>query len=187
MISNLQNWLEVFLFTLGLWGILIVLIFAFFHPSLEFPAAIFLFFLMVGFTQSLMLSILLLMLAHTGGFALTYYLFRKVPLFNPRHPNMVNLLQRAKHWYTNKAEWQHILVMSLPLVYTYPLRFYWTKQQSSFFTYLIKMVLMYSLLYLWNVLLYQWIQDITSESPSILISIFFFCFAVMIYRVRKVL
>jgi membrane protein YqaA with SNARE-associated domain len=185
MISNILIWLDMALLTLGLWGVFAIILFAFLHPSLEFPAAIFLFVMMMGLTEDLFLSLSLLILSHTLGSALTYYLCLYLPSFQSFSPKMMRLIENSVHWYNKKSEWQHILVMSLPLVYTYPLRLYWTRKQSSFYFYMIKMLIMYSLLYLWNVIIYIFIQDIYNESPSLILTIFFVGFAMIIYQIRK--
>jgi hypothetical protein len=67
-------------------------------------------------------------------------------------------------WIATQRTWKHILVISMPLTYTYPLRIGWTIHHTSFRSYIIQASLIYAFFYVGNFLLYigyiQWVEGV---------------------------
>lgn len=183
MLDSFIESLPEFIISLGLWGYLTLCIFAVLHPMIEAPAALILMTLMTLYTHSVFQSIMILSIFHFIGFLLIFFLVHRLNLLSLFKNKQRYSFPKVKAWYDSKKEWQHIFVMGLPLIYTYPLRFYWTLKTKSLLPFLFKMTIIYTIMYLGNLLMYYgyfFILERFVTNEGLLLGMIFFAF--IIYR-----
>jgi len=151
--SFIQSLPELFL-SFGIWGYMLLCLFAILHPVIEAPAALILMTVMTLYTNSVFESIFVLSLFHFIGFLIIYWLIHQANSLSFFEKMKRFSFPKVKTWYDSKQEWQHIFVMGLPLIYTYPLRVYWTLKTKSLTSFLVKMIAIYTLMYLGNLMMY---------------------------------
>jgi len=154
MLDSFIELLPQFFLSLGLWGYLILCLLAILHPIIEAPAALILMTIMTVYTSSVFESIFILSIFHLIGFLLIYLFIHRFKSSTLFKNNTRFSFPKVKAWYDSKKEWQHIFVMGLPLIYTYPLRIYWTLKTKSLLSFLGKMTVMYTIMYLGNLMMY---------------------------------
>lgn len=154
MLDSFIESLPQFFLSVGLWGYLILCLLAILHPIIEAPAALILMTIMTVYTNSVFESIFILSLFHLIGFLLIYLFIHRFKSSTLFKNNTRFSFPKVKAWYDSKKEWQHIFVMGLPLIYTYPLRIYWTLKMKSLLSFLGKMTVIYTIMYLGNLMMY---------------------------------
>jgi hypothetical protein len=138
----------------GMWGYFILCLLAILHPIIEAPAALILMTIMTLYTNSVFASIFILSFFHFIGFILIYLFIHRFKSSSLFKTNTRLSFPKVKAWYESKKEWQHIFVMGLPLIYTYPLRMYWTLKTKSLHSFLGRMTVIYTIMYIGNLLMY---------------------------------
>jgi hypothetical protein len=176
-----QEWI----LTLGLAGVLVVFILAIFHPTIEGPAALLLLTVLTILVDSIWLASLILLLGFSIGFSLFYVLVHYLHQKNNSYLERLTPTKKAIEWVKQQPTWKHIIVIGMPLVYTYPLRIAFTIQHKKFIPFWKETFLQYSFLTIANLFLYFGIiQFIFWDLPLEIISVILFSIAIGIYLIR---
>jgi hypothetical protein len=171
--------------TLGLTGVLLIFLLAILHPTVEGPAALLLLTVLTILVDSVWLASLILLIGFAIGFSLFYYLVHFLYDKYGQRLERFSPTQKALQWVKDQPTWKHILVIGMPLVYTYPLRIAFTIQHKKFFPFWIETLMQYSFLTLANLLLYVGIIELIFWNlPIELISMLLFILAIGIYLIR---
>ena len=178
---SFQNWV----LTLGFAGIFIIFILAILHPTLEGPAALLLLTILTILIDSVWLASLFLLFGFTIGFSLFYILVHYVHRKAHSPLERLSPTRKAIMWVKQQPTWKHILVIGMPLVYTYPLRIAFTIQHKTFFPYWWQTFLQYTFLTIGNLLLYVGvIEFVFWDLPLWIISLILILLSISIYLVR---
>jgi hypothetical protein len=183
MLDSFIQSLPEFFLSFGIWGYMFLCLLAILHPVIEAPAALILMTVMTLYTNSVFESIFVLSLFHFIGFLFIYWLIHKGNSLSFFEKMKRFSFPKVKAWYDSKREWQHIFVMGLPLIYTYPLRVYWTLKTKSLPSFLVKMIAIYTLMYLGNLMMYWgyfFVLEKVITNQGILILFIFIAF--IVYR-----
>jgi hypothetical protein len=144
------------------WVVFFLAILACLHPLIEFPAGIISFTLLATYWQNVWFAFIFLYAWHVVGLAFVYSLLKKLTPLTKAIQRKFPLTQKAMAWIATQQTWKHILVIGMPLTYTYPLRIGWTIHHTSFKHYIVQASLMYAFFYVGNFLLYfgfiQWVE-----------------------------
>jgi hypothetical protein len=169
----------------GWWGFLILAMLAFFHPTFEAPTAIFLLILMTIFIGNPWLAALVLLGFHTLGFIFYYYLLHAL------HKKSGYILKRFRvsHisllWLKQQPTWKHIVVIGMPMVYTYPLRVAFTLNHTNIGVYAWQTLAQYLVLYIGNMLMYQLgVVFLNLDIPLWQIALLLALIAISIYTIK---
>lgn len=185
MLENLWLLFEVWILSLGVMGILIVFILGFLHPTLEGPAAILLLTILTIFLGNVWFASLLLWLVYTLGFTCFYFFIHWLHKKTNKVVERFTPTKKAIDWVSRQPTWKHILVIGMPLVYTYPLRIAFTIQHQNFYAFFWQTFLQYGVLTIGNLLLYfGMIQLVFFNLPIWLISIFLIAISIGIYLIK---
>jgi hypothetical protein len=185
MLETLWLTLEQWVLSLGMTGIMVVFLLAVFHPTVEGPAAIFLLTLLTILIDSVWLASLVLLIGFSIGFSFFYFLVQYLHLKNNTHLERFTPTRKALAWVKEQPTWKHIIVIGMPLVYTYPLRIAFTIQHKTFLPFWKETFLQYSFLTLANLFLYFGIIEfIFLDLPLEIISVILFMVAIGIYLIR---
>jgi hypothetical protein len=185
MLETLWLSFEQVVLSIGFAGIIVIFLLAIFHPTVEGPTALLLLTILTILVQSVWIASLMLLIGFTIGFSIFYFfvhfLYRqygdKLDRFSPT--------KKALQWVKDQPAWKHILVIGMPLVYTYPLRIAFTIQHKKFFPYWMQTLLQYTFLTLANLLLYFGIIELIFwDLPIEIISVLLFMIAIGIYLIR---
>jgi hypothetical protein len=184
----LLTWLEsisLFLIDHQFYFVMIILILCIFHPILEAPTSIILVTFLALIVGSPLTAILILLPFNLIGFYLFYLLIHDVKkryfYLLPKQA----MIDKALLWIEKQPQWKHIIVIGLPLLYTYPLRIGWTIKQTKIIPYLGKMMLIYGVMYVGNIALYYGgFLASTSILTTILFGVGLLLFAIFIYRIK---
>lgn len=185
MLETLWLSFEQWVLSIGFAGIIIIFSMAILHPTVEGPAALLLLTILTILVESIWLASLILLTGFIIGFSffyfLVHFLYRKygqtLERFSPT--------KKALQWVKDQPTWKHILVIGMPLVYTYPLRIAFTIQHKRFFPFWIETLLQYTFLTFANLLLYFGIIEfIFLDLPIEIISILLLVIAIGIYLIR---
>ena len=168
------------------WVLCLLALFAILHPLIENPAGILMFTFLTTYWQSPGTAFLYLYSFHLLGLALFYRLIHHTFLpFSRWLITRYPLTQSVLDWIKNQPAWKHILVISMPLVYTYPLRIGWTKNHRSFTRYMVQAAVIYGLFYVGNVLLYiGFLNVLEGIIPVWMFVIILTVTAILIYRIK---
>ena len=185
MLETLWLSFESWVLSIGFAGIIIIFLIAVLHPTIEGPAALLLLTILTILVESVWLASLILLIGFAIGFSFFYYLVHFLYDKYGQTLNRFSPTQKALQWVKNQPTWKHILVIGMPLVYTYPLRIAFTIQHKKFFPFWIETLMQYSFLTLANLLLYFGIIELIFWNlPIELISILLFFLAIGIYLIR---
>jgi hypothetical protein len=191
MLDTFFESLPELILSLGLWGFFILCLFAILHPIIEAPAALILMTLMTLYTNSIFESIFILYIFHFFGFILIYLFIHRLKFSTLFKSNTRFSFPKVQSWYDSKKEWQHIFVMGLPLIYTYPLRIYWTLKIKSFISFIGKMTVIYTIMYMGNLMMYWGYvlvleRFITNQGVFLAMLIFvYLIYRLGAYKIRK--
>jgi hypothetical protein len=170
----------------GMVGIIIILIIAFFHPTFEAPAAILLLTILSILLGSPWLASIFLLASFSAGFSLFYLL---VHLFHRKSGfwlNRFHLSAKALRWVKAQPTWKHILIIGMPLVYTYPLRVAFTINHKNFWPYFFQTLGQYLVLTVGNLLMYFGIIEIIFLNlPWWVITVILAGIAILIYSIKQ--
>ena len=146
------------------WVVFSLAVFACLHPLIEFPAGILSFTLLATYWNNVWFAFIFLFSWHIVGLSLVYIILKHLTPFTQAIQRKFPLTQKAMTWIATQRTWKHILVISMPLTYTYPLRIGWTIHHTSFRSYIIQASLIYAFFYVGNFLLYigfiQWVEGV---------------------------
>jgi hypothetical protein len=170
----------------GIWGIAFILLLTFFHPTFEAPAAILLLTLLSVLLQSVWWATLLMLIAFTLGFLWFYWLVHALHKRSGFALNRFKISQQALKWVNAQPTWKHILVIGMPLIYTYPLRVAFTLNHRNLKDYALQTFAQYVVLSIGNLVLYfGLIQIIFLNAPWWVPSFVLTGFGILIYLIRK--
>jgi hypothetical protein len=146
------------------WVVFSLAVLACLHPLIEFPAGIFSFTLLATYWNNVWFAFLFLFSWHVVGLAFVYAILKQLTPFAHVIQRKFPLTQKAMAWIATQQTWKHILVIGMPLTYTYPLRIGWTIHHTSFLKYIVQASLIYAFFYVGNFLLYvgfiQWVEGV---------------------------
>lgn len=155
------------------------------HPLIEFPAGIISLTILATYWNNVWLAFLFLYGWHLVGLALLYLMLKKLTPFTHMIHRRFPLTKNAITWIGKQPPWKHILVIGMPLTYTYPLRIGWTIHHYSFQRYMLQASCIYAFFYVGNFLLYigfmQWVEGII---PLWLLLGSLFCLSILIYAIK---
>jgi|GEM_PF-833381 len=185
MLENLWITFEVWILSLGTIGMVLVFTLACLHPTLEGPAAILLLTILTIFLDNVWLASILLWLAYTIGFCMFYFLIHWLHQKSNRVVETFKPTKKAIEWVKRQPTWKHIVVIGMPLVYTYPLRIAFTIGHQKFFPFFWQTFLQYGVLTVGNLLLYFGvIQLIFLDLPIWIVSIILAIVSISIYLIK---
>jgi hypothetical protein len=185
MLENLWLTFEVWILSLGTVGVLMVILLAVLHPTLEGPAAILLLTVLTIFLDDVWLASAILWVAYTIGFTFFYYFIHWLHQKTNKVVERYVPTRKAIEWVHRQPTWKHILVIGMPLVYTYPLRIAFTIQHKKFYPFFWQTFLQYGVLTVGNLLLYFGVmQLIFFNLPIWIISILLAGVSIGIYLIR---
>ena len=185
MLENLWLTFEFWVLSLGSIGIVIVLVLALLHPTLEGPAAILLLTILTIFLNNVWLASSLLWIAYTIGFCLFYLLVHWLHQKSNRLVERYTPTKKAIDWVKSQPTWKHIVVIGMPLVYTYPLRIAFTIRHQKFFPFFWQTFLQYGVLTIGNLLIYFGVmQLIFFDLPIWIISVVLAILSIGIYLIK---
>lgn len=185
MLENLWLTFEVWVLSLGSIGMLIVLLLALLHPTLEGPAAILLLTILTIFFGDVWVASGVLWIAYTVGFTFFYYVIHWLHQKTNKVVERFTPTKKAIEWVRRQPTWKHILVIGMPLVYTYPLRIAFTIQHQKFYPFFWQTFLQYGVLTVGNLLLYFGImQLIFFDLPIWIITVILAGISVGIYLIK---
>ncbi|MFZ9704388.1 MAG: hypothetical protein ACO3BB_03890 [Bacilli bacterium] len=186
MLISLWESVSATILQFGIWGIVFILLLTFFHPTFEAPAAILLLTLLSVLLQSVWWATLLMLIAFTLGFLWFYWLVHALHKRSGFALNRFKLSQAALAWVKAQPTWKHILVIGMPLIYTYPLRVAFTLNHHNLKDYALQTFAQYVVLSLGNLVLYfGLIQIIFLNAPWWVPSLVLTGFGILIYLIRK--
>lgn len=185
MLENLWLTFEVWVLSLGSIGMVIVLLLALLHPTLEGPAAILLLTILTIFFEDVWVASGVLWIAYTVGFTFFYYVIHWLHQKTNKVVERFTPTKKAIEWVRRQPTWKHILVIGMPLVYTYPLRIAFTIQHQKFYPFFWQTFLQYGVLTVGNLLLYFGImQLIFFDLPIWIITVILAGISVGIYLIK---
>jgi hypothetical protein len=171
---------------LGWFGGGLILILAFFHPTLEAPTAILLLTILSILVGSPWIATALLLVAFIGGFSFFYWLAHHLHRLSGFWLHRFQLSLKAMLWIKAQPTWKHILIIGMPLLYTYPLRVAFTLNHKTFFPYFWQTLGQYLVLSIGNLLIYFGILEIIFlQLPWWIVTIILFLIATMIYLIKS--
>jgi len=178
---SFQEWV----LTLGLLGVLLIFVLSILHPTVEGPAALLLLTILTILIESIWLASLLLLVGFSIGFSLFYVLVHYLHQKNNAQLERFTPTRKAIEWVKQQPTWKHIIVIGMPLVYTYPLRIAFTIQHKKFLPFWWETFLQYGFLTVGNLLLYFGvIEFIFWDLPLWVISLMLILFSISIYLIR---
>jgi hypothetical protein len=178
---SFQEWI----LTLGLAGVFLIFVLAILHPTVEGPAALLLLTVLTILIDSIWLASLILLIGFSIGFSLFYGLVHYLNQKNNSPLERFTPTKKAIQWVKQQPTWKHIIVIGMPLVYTYPLRIAFTIQHKKFIPFWKETFLQYSFLTIANLFLYYGvIQFIFWDLPLEIISVILLLVAIGIYLIR---
>jgi hypothetical protein len=185
MLENLWLTFEVWVLSLGSIGMVIVLLLALLHPTLEGPAAILLLTILTIFFEDVWVASGVLWIAYTVGFTFFYYVIHWLHQKTNKVVERFTPTKKAIEWVRRQPTWKHIFVIGMPLVYTYPLRIAFTIQHQKFYPFFWQTFLQYGVLTVGNLLLYFGImQLIFFDLPIWIITVILAGISVGIYLIK---
>jgi hypothetical protein len=186
MLANLWESTSIFIQSFGIWGIALVLCIAFFHPTFEAPAALFLLTLLTMLIDSVWFASFLLLMTYAAGFSFFYWLAHRLHRQSGFWLLRFKPTKEAMVWLDAQPTWKHILIIGMPLIYTYPLRVAFTLNHKSWWPYFMKTLGQYLVLTIGNLLLYfGLIEFIFLSAPWWVITIILLILAIAIYAIRS--
>jgi hypothetical protein len=165
--------------------VIVILFLSIIHPIIEAPTSIILVTFLALIVGSPFTAILLLLPFNVIGFYLFYlWIHDAKKRYFYLLPKQA-IIDKALLWIERQPQWKHIIVIGLPLLYTYPLRIGWTLKQRKIIPYLGRMMLIYGVMYLGNIALYYG-GFLASNSlfTSVLFGLMLIVFAIFIYRIK---
>jgi len=178
---SFQEWV----LTLGLLGVLLIFVLSILHPTVEGPAALLLLTILTILIDSIWLASLILLVGFSIGFSLFYVLVHYLHHKNNSQLERFIPTKKAIQWVKQQPTWKHIIVIGMPLVYTYPLRIAFTIQHKRFVPFWKETFLQYSFLTIANLLLYFGvIEFIFWDIPLWGISLILILLSISIYLIR---
>lgn len=185
MLENLWLTFEVWVLSLGSIGMVIVLLLALLHPTLEGPASILLLTILTIFFEDVWVASGVLWIAYTVGFTFFYYVIHWLHQKTNKVVERFTPTKKAIEWVRRQPTWKHIFVIGMPLVYTYPLRIAFTIQHQKFYPFFWQTFLQYGVLTVGNLLLYFGImQLIFFDLPIWIITVILAGISVGIYLIK---
>jgi hypothetical protein len=186
MLSEIWEAISALIIPLGTIGIFIILGLAFFHPTLEAPAAILLLTSLTILMDSVWVASFLLLIAFTLGFSVFYWLVHILDRRSQYWLHKVPLTKKALLWLDAQPVWKHVVIIGMPLVYTYPLRVAFTLNHKNFWRYFFLTLGQYLVLTLGNLLIYfGMMQLIFFQAPWWVITLILFVIALLIYAIKS--
>jgi uncharacterized membrane protein YdjX (TVP38/TMEM64 family) len=178
---SFQEWV----LTLGLLGVLLIFVLSILHPTVEGPAALLLLTILTILIDSIWLASLILLVGFSIGFSLFYVLVHYLHQKNNSQLERFTPTKKAIEWVKQQPTWKHIIVIGMPLVYTYPLRIAFTIQHKKFLPFWWETFLQYAFLTVGNLLLYFGvIEFIFWDLPLWGISLILILVSISIYLIR---
>jgi hypothetical protein len=178
---SFQEWV----LTLGLLGVFLIFVLSILHPTVEGPAALLLLTILTILIDSIWLASLILLVGFSIGFSLFYVLVHYLHQKNNSQLERFIPTKKAIEWVKQQPTWKHIIVIGMPLVYTYPLRIAFTIQHKRFVPFWKETFLQYSFLTIANLLLYFGvIEFIFWDIPLWGISLILILLSISIYLIR---
>jgi hypothetical protein len=185
MLETLWLTFQEWVLNIGFAGILIIFILSILHPTLEGPAALLLLTILTILVESIWLASAILLVGFSIGFSLFYVLVHFLHRRSQYAIERFTPTQKALAWVKNQPTWKHIIVIGMPLVFTYPLRIAFTIQHKRFLPFWWETFLQYLFLTVGNLLLYFGIlQLVFLNLPIWIISIFLLLISISIYFIR---
>ena len=178
---SFQEWI----LTLGLLGVLLIFVLSILHPTVEGPPALLLLTILTILIDSIWLASLILLVGFSIGFSLFYVLVHYLHQKNNSQLERFIPTKKAIEWVKQQPTWKHIIVIGMPLVYTYPLRIAFTIQHKRFLPFWWETFLQYAFLTIGNLLLYFGvIEFIFWDIPLWGISLILILLSISIYLIR---
>lgn len=167
------------------WVMVVVLLFAILHPVIEFPTGILIFTFLATYWGNIGYAFLFLYAGHLIGLMLVYFLVRLVHPFTEWVKKKLPSSEGVLTWMKAQPTWKHVLVIGMPLTYTYPLRMAWTLNHLSLQHYMAQASLIYAWFYVGNVFLYLgWIQWVEGYLPLWVIILILIGISILIYTIK---
>ena len=178
---SFQEWV----LTLGLLGVLLIFVLSILHPTVEGPAALLLLTILTILIDSIWFASLILLVGFSIGFSLFYVLVHYLHQKNNSQLERFIPTKKAIEWVKQQPTWKHIIVIGMPLVYTYPLRIAFTIQHKRFLPFWWETFLQYAFLTIGNLLLYFGvIEFLFWDIPIWGISLILILLSISIYLIR---
>ena len=185
MLETLWLTFQEWVLNIGFAGILIIFVLSILHPTLEGPAALLLLTILTILVESIWLASAILLVGFSIGFSLFYVLVHFLHRRSQYAIERFTPTQKALAWVKKQPTWKHIIVIGMPLVFTYPLRIAFTIQHKRFLPFWWETFLQYLFLTFGNLLLYFGIlQLVFLNLPIWIISIFLLLISISIYFIR---
>ncbi len=185
MIESLWSTFEQWVLSVGFVGIFIIFLLSILHPTVEGPAALLLLTILTILVDSVWLASLILLIGFSIGFSMFYFFVHSLHQRSHQAMERFTPTKKALDWVKKQPTWKHILVIGMPLVFTYPLRIAFTIQHKTFLPFWWETFLQYCVLTVGNLLLYFGIIElIFLELPIWIISVILFLLSVGVYLIR---
>ena len=169
-----------------LWIVLVFAVLAMLHPIIENPAGILMLTFLATAWESPFLAALYLWGWNVVGLQLMYEILHHLhPIGQSWIHKHLPSTERFFLWLKQQPSWKHVLVIALPLVYTYPLRIAWTLWHPRRWQYTVQSSIIYALFHLANIALYVgFLEVIENRLPLWAFALILTVIAVLIYVVK---
>ena len=167
MFDAFYNDLTIWFQSLGLIGLFVILIFAFFHCTFEGPFSLFLMVTAGLILDSFILGALIVLFVHFLGLPFFYWLVHFLDQKSNYWLKQQKLSNQILLWVESQPAWKHVIVIGLPSINTYLLKVAFTLNLKDLKHYMLYLMGSYSVLFIGNLLLYYGILGIfTSQIPA---------------------
>ena len=188
MLASMWSIVEAFILNFGVWGIILLIGITFLHPLFEFPAALLIMTLLAVLLGSPWIAVLIMIPVHSLGMIVFYFLIRWVNRKTSRLAFRFKPTHVALQWIDKQPRWKHIIVMGLPLVYTYPLRLGFTLLETQFNRYISAVISMELILFIGNMILYySLLAVLVYPNQTWLISLILIVLVLWLYQRKKII
>lgn len=188
MLNTIWLTLEAVILSFGIWGIIFLIGLTLLHPIVEFPAALLIMTLLAVLLGSPWLAVLVMVPVHTLGMIIYYYLVRWLSTKTSNIAFRFKPTAIALAWIEKQPRWKHILVMGLPLVYTYPLRLGYTILETKIARYMLAVIGMELVLFIGNIILYYSLLTVfIYPNQTWFVSLVLIGLIIWLYQTKKIL
>jgi len=172
---------------LGIFGIVVVIIFGIMHPLFENPLSLLNMSLSIAILD-IPIGFLVVFISNIIGILLLYFFAKR---FNEKSDDFLfrkNSSEKALKWINSTRTWKHIIVIGMPLVPTYFIKIAVPLSKVSFRKYLIILIGAYIFLYFGNFLIYFGVLGfVTDYIPSYVSFILLTIFVIFVYFGNNIL
>lgn len=168
--SSFEAFTSCALIVLEQYGFILVLIFAFIHPIIEGPLALFTLTLGIALMGAVP-AYISIFICNILGFILLYYMVQKGDKFSNYYLHRKKVSSDILTWLKETKKWKHIFVLGVPIIPTYPVKIGYLLSEPRFKDAIKTMVGSYLFLFFGNTLIYYGFLNIFESGASRIISV----------------